>query len=265
MQSMKLSKPISASLVAVLALCHFSMAQAQERTLITLFGDSITYGYSSFGSNRGNGATDVGAPDRDLNQLLNGSGRPSTVANWGIGGSPTGPSGDPGLVADSNGLDRVSSNLATTLSLYPNHASRRFNVIMYGFNDRSWGIPSSTTGFNIEQIALRSISRGFVPIIGTIAPCKCSNTSLPTQNSAITSRYNAMRNQGREVYLVDQYNLLRGDIDNLLIGDGIHPNADGYQRIAQNWFNYALKDLIEANTSISAIVNFILEDDPPPP
>jgi len=253
----------SSSLVlALVFFCWFlapiSVAKADNSVpLVALFGDSITYGYARRG--RGDGRPDIGAPDRKLSALLNDSRRPSVVVNLGWGGTPTGPAGSPGLVAIGNGLERINRDLDSVSAAYPD-SSIKYIVILYGFNDRAWGIPNATTAFNVEQMILRAINRGYVPIVGSIAPCLCSNSTIASRNRLIESRVVSLRNRGNVVHYVDQYSLLLSDIGSLLIPDGVHPNDQGYQRIANNWFNLVLKNLIEKKQVIIPAIPLLLLD-----
>jgi len=231
-----------------------------DPALVTLFGDSITFGFIAPGV--GNGALNVGNPDIILSQLLNDSGRPSLVANHGWGGTPSGPAGTPGLVAIGNGLQRVASNLNSVKLAYPNH-SRRFVMILYGINDQGWGIPTSTTGFNVGQIGIQANFQGFSAVVGTITPCICGVSSLLSRNESIRANVAALQAQGRDIQLVDQYQLLINSYPQFLFSDGIHPMEEGQRQIATNWFNQSLAGRIPEipqSVVIAPILGLLLDD-----
>lgn len=254
------------SIICLICLVWTPTARSQnDKAVVTLFGDSVSVGYLTSrnpGTDFGNGRLSFGLPSTLLSNLLNSSGRPSVVANFGIGGSPSGPSGNPGLVGGGNGVSRINSNLDYIKRRYA--GSAYYLLIMYGTNDRAYGISPSTTGFNIGILIDRALSKGVTPVVSTIPPCSCrSQSEQNSVNNHIRSRTNTRISQGKRVYLVDNYAALLPQWASLN-GDGIHPNAAGYRIIAQNWFGQALSNLIRPNrVSIAPIINFLLDDDTP--
>ena len=222
----------------------FVQAQVEEPlTVVAVFGDSITVGENN--ENRrlrrvlGDGRTDLGlgvglvSPDMLVSELLNTSNRPSVVVNWGAGGSPSGPSLNPGLEAFTNGLERISSNLIQTKNEHVGDAY--YVLILYGTNDPNWSIDASTTGFNIVQMIDKARSAGYVPVIGSVPPLGLSQT----YNSRIRSAAST-----RSAPLVDIYAVFKGN-SGLFDPDGVHPTNTGYQLIAQKWFDDYLDGAIE--------------------
>ncbi len=251
----------------------FAQTQAEE-SIVVLFGDSITVGEnvtsyysdcgaSQFGSpeNRagrpraGRGRTDFCNPDRELEKILDESNRPSTVVNYGIGGSLTG-------LQSGNGLSRISSDLNQTRSSYPN-GKDYFVLILYGTNDVSFGISPGTIGFNVSRMIDRARDAGFTPVVGNLLPRSFLNV-VPA-NGAIQNFTNA-----RGAAFVNQYDNFQANGGNFVLHDDetiariperLHPNAEGYRVVAQHWFDAALQDFIEPVAPVVAPIIQLLFDD----
>ena len=182
---------------------------------ILTMGDSITKGwpyvvYDQYGTRRG-----VYQPD--LEQLLSDYGVPSHVYNWGVGGETT-----------PEGVNRIT----TVLKSRP----ANFILIMEGTNDVRNGISSSTTRTNIGIMIDKSLSWSVVPIMATIPPN--SEPTHPIFEDRIAYDYNPKLlslAQEKKVRLADQYKALRPEWP-ILNSDNIHPNLEGYKRVAQTWF-----------------------------
>lgn len=259
--------PLMFALTLVLALVAVPLPShaANGPNVVALFGDSITVGFNTTLRDRfANGTTTRGAPTTALTDILNRSGRRSVVVNWGIGGS----SSSPGPRGRSNsGISRIRSNLADTMNTHD--GSEYFVLIMYGANDQNSDISASTTGFNIGEMVRLARLEGFTPIASTITPN--SGFSVAPFNSRIRSAVNA-----RNAPLVDNFALFN-NIPNVFSnstyfdpegGVFLHPTNFGYELIAQNWFDNALRDMIPANNnSIASVISFLLNDEPsvPPP
>jgi len=254
---------IAAALSLSLVTLPLHSQAANDPNVVVLFGDSITVGFNTTLRDRfANGTTTRGVPTTALRDILNGSGRRSIVVNWGIGGS----SSSPGPRGRSNsGTSRIRSNLAQTMNTHD--GSAYYVLIMYGANDRNSDIGPSTTGFNIGEMVRLSRLEGFIPIASTITPN--SGFSVVSFNSRIRSAVNS-----RNAPLVDNFALF-DNIPNLFSnstyfdpeqGFFIHPTNFGYELIAQNWFDNALRDLIPASGgAIAGVISFLLADEEPAP
>ncbi len=269
-------------LLFALAQSLTSAAQAEKLpAVVALFGDSITVGYLPPGSpdkpggfldRFANGTTERGDPTKMLIAHL-GNGvpeRPAIVTNWGIGGTASGP-GDNG--ASYHGLGRINSALATAKSTH--EGSQYLVLILYGSNDFGVGIDTATTRNNIEAMIEIARSRGFTPIIGNLIPR--SDYNLGSYNSAIASAAS-----NKNAPLVDHYSSFINfpNYSNVLLHleesvtkPGVfirlHPRVQGYQVIADNWFNTQLKNLVATaippTPYLGAISLLLLDDAPPPP
>ncbi|MEM7361211.1 MAG: SGNH/GDSL hydrolase family protein [Pseudomonadota bacterium] len=254
--------------ITVMALCVSISAHGASPTVIALFGDSISYGYinsSNPGGRVGNGVLNLGLPSTLLSDLLNSSGRESQVANLGYGGSPSGPSFN-NNVGVGNGVDRINSDLDFVKNTYPGKAY--YVLIMYGTNDHGYGISPSTTQFNYKLMIDRALAKGVNVVASTVPPCTgiCSKSpsELIAVNNNIRSAISSRMTPGKNVYMVDNNVELAPNWGSWTV-DGIHPNPTGYGIIAQNWFDNALKNLINPNISMSIVINYLLDDETEPP
>jgi len=66
-----------------------------------------------------------------------------------------------------------------------------------------------------------------------------SYADVKSYNSQIAGIVQNKANQGKPVYLVDMYSSLTTND----LGDGVHPNANGYNKMADVWFNAIKADL----------------------
>lgn len=227
--------------------CQLAWAQ-QEPNVVMMFGDSITTGYPIINANTTSPiGISQGPSVEKLESLLDSSGRPTDVLNWGSGGT-----------SSTQGLDRITNNINSVKSSHSG-ADAYFILIMYGTNDIGQGISSSTTGFNTRAMIDNARARGVVPIIGNLTPR--ADRDVTAHNSAIVSAANA-----RNARLVDfnsAFNNYSPNFQALMNYEGglyLHPNQTGYDFIATLWFQNGLKDLIEGGVSLSPIYMLLLDD-----
>lgn len=224
-----------------------SQAMAQQRSVIVMFGDSITVGYNSTRQIRnGDGSTTLGGPRQFLSDRLNNSDerRPSTVVNWGEGGTNT-----------ARGLQRISNNLGTTRTAYPD--DRCFVLLNYGTNDFGFGLDASTTVFNTREMIRRIRSAGCTPIVGNLTPRSDRDLArLSRAVGSIAASENALVVDHFSVFsqkpLVYNFELERSSRTGEFLR--LHPNEAGYQLLVSNWFNRALSGLIAPIESPLVIV-----------
>ena len=234
-----------------------NVGAAEPDTLVVLFGDSITAGVNDgFINGIGGGATEFSASDMNLRQILKKSRRPSIVVNWGHGGTTSGPS-----TTANDGISRIQKNLLSSKDEFS--ATQKIVLIMYGTNDVSHGLSSTDTFWFIRAMIERARSSGigFTPVVATIPPRQGEDV-LP-RNTKIRD---AAVNKG--IPLVDIYQAITnagGSIDaaqNTLLDDGVHPSPEGYQVIAQSWFDTFLAAAIEQQPlSIAPVISLLLDQD----
>jgi len=201
--------------IALLALsCFPGTSQAAS---IICFGDSITFGY---------GSTTGGYPPK-LGQLLQEHGKPAQLINLGIPGERS-----------PEGATRLAEILKAS------HAD--IMLIMEGTNDVRKGLSVSTTQRSLDDIIKQAKEAGIVPIVATLTPSNQGRS--PT---LIPDRWNPMIKSlaaENKVLLSDHYEKIQKDWTNST-ADGIHPNDNGYTRIAQIWYD-TIADLIVSDGSV---------------
>ncbi len=186
--------------------------------IVLCFGDSITQGVPYI-NEHGNGRR-IGGYEPKLENLLNAASRPSVVLNYGVGGERT-----------TQGVNRIDGVLSS-------NNSANFIQIMEGTNDIGSGISFGTTLFNLGVMIDKSHAHGIEPIIATLTP-----DTRPDQGANklwnIINVYNpAIINLAgaKNISLSDQYMAMAGNWG-ALTADSLHPNDQGYQVMAQTWFN----------------------------
>ena len=224
----------------VMAACPGPLSLAEnelDQTVVVLFGDSITVGYNdNYPVANGSGTITKGCPTIFLHQILDEvPKRSNVVSNWGVGGSNTG-----------EGASRIISDLNFTANAYP--AKAYYVLILYGTNDQSFGISTSTTGFNIRVMIQRARLVGYEPIVGTLTP--------RTDRDVVPYNIKIIANANLEsAFIVDHYARFTSDPNwpNTLMDSTepankkLHPSDAGYLVIAETWFNERLEDIIESD------------------
>jgi lysophospholipase L1-like esterase len=185
---------------------------------ILTFGDSITKGWPYIPNDPYGKRVGVWQPM--LEQLLYDYGIRSYVYNWGVGGETT-----------PEGVNRIATVLASR--------SADYILIMEGTNDVLNGISSSTTQYDIGVMIDRSLGRGVTPILGTIPPNFYQGKT--SYNDLVEGVYNPKLldiASLKHVRVADQYTVLRPEwlTYPLHSGDYLHPNIEGYSRIANTWY-----------------------------
>lgn len=202
--------PVSSRVVALLIRKFFRISEneayaAATANVYTAFGDSITLGYpySGYGV--------------FLQAKLIGQYGPSTVINRGVGGEHT-----------DEGLGRLSGVL--------NSDNPEFVLIMEGTNDIGHNRSIESIAFNLGSMIDRATGFGVKPIISTVTP------RLDDYNGGVEELNNLIRGMAGEkkIPLADNYAKIISQptpvFDSLYI-DHLHFNDDGYELIAQAWFD----------------------------
>jgi lysophospholipase L1-like esterase len=193
-------------------------AAGRDENAYTAFGDEITYGWIDSGP-----AVDLGYVPR-LETLLTERFGPSSLANEGVPGETT-----------VNGLGRISDVLARNAG--------RYLLLLEGNNDvilPDLSIDAQT--FNIEQMVLRCVGAGVLPVLATIIPRNDVYWADPFFRERIDDLNTEVRRIALNLKLpfVDMFNTFLDfpEADGgwpSLLSDPAHPNERGYEVMARAW------------------------------
>lgn len=214
MRLINLDKMVWAVFIGIQVLLFYQPVEAAD---IAAFGDSITIG---IGSESG------GYPPK-LSTLLDASNiGEHTVDNHGKAGEAT---------AWGNG--RIHSVLESK--------DYDFILILEGTNDIYFGLSLESTKYYLGAMINKSkIHYGVSPLIGNLLPD--TRPYPPANQKNIETTYNpTIKNIASDsnIPLVDLYSAVENDWENLS-NDQLHPNDNGYQVVAQAWYESVISLLI---------------------
>jgi lysophospholipase L1-like esterase len=190
----------------------------RDENAYTAFGDEITYGWIDNGP-----AVELGYVPR-LETLLAERFGPSAVANEGVPGETT-----------VNGLGRMSDVLARNAG--------RYLLLMEGTNDVvTPDLSLDTSAFNLEQMVLKCVDTGVLPVLATIIP----RNDIYWADAFFRKRIQDFNEEVGRIALnlklpfVDMFNTFLDfpEADGgwpSLLSDPAHPNELGYEVIARTW------------------------------
>lgn len=145
----------------------------------------------------------------------------------------------------------------STLTRFTNLvASRAYDValIMEGANDILGGTGGNPAGIppaiaNFRRMIADARSRGVRVFLATIPPANPAGARGLTRYQAVPMLNAEIRALAvaEGVQLVDVFDAFNGDFS-LLSVDGLHPNAEGFARIASKFYDVIRQDLEEART-----------------
>ncbi len=175
------------------------------RPVVLCFGDSITAGY---GLEAGQTYPDI------LQKLLDSKGYAYRVVNAGISGDTT-----------QGGVDRLND----ALKLEP-----RVTLLELGGNDGLRGIPLVRSRDNLMQIAARMTARGSkVVVLGITLPRNYGGDYI-REFEAMYKGLAKNQNYPFMPFVLEGVYGVKGMMQN----DGIHPTAQGAEKIASNVLKY---------------------------
>ncbi|MES4902959.1 MULTISPECIES: SGNH/GDSL hydrolase family protein [unclassified Streptomyces] len=184
-------------------------------------GDSITDGYNVPGGYR-----------IDLWQKFVAGGR-----NVDFVGSM---SNGPGNLGDRNHeghsgwtIGQIDSNVVNWLRTY----TPRTVLLHIGTNDMYGSDPAGAPGrLSTLLDHITATSPNTEVFVATIVPISFADSTVRTFNAAIPGIVQSKVNAGKRVHLVDMYRALT----TADLADGVHPNAGGYSKMANVWYNALL-------------------------
>jgi len=133
-------------------------------------------------------------------------------------------------------IDQISNNINYWMDTY----KPQIVLLHIGTNDISQKYDLNNApnrlGDLIDKICAKLPANGKL-YVATIIPI--SYADVRTYNSQVAAVVQNKANQGKPVYLVDMYSALT--LSDL--ADGVHPNANGYNKMGDVWFNAIKGDL----------------------
>lgn len=200
------------------------------------FGDSITLGVLA--------RTYI--PDRGyiprLERLLESRFGKARVLNRGVPGEQT-----------WEGLARMAGVLEQDRG--------QFLLLMEGNNDMISRVPSETAAFNIEEMVKICLAQGVYPLTATIIPRSDFHWNLVAPNTFSLNELIEAIPLFYDLPLTDQFAVFFNEPGGFqsLFSDGAHPNEQGYQKMAQAWFDTISRlPWPPINISVERAVNQIL-------
>ena len=200
-----------------------------EAIRIATIGDSITNGWPYFKYPPGNGARWGGFQPKLESKLVN-AGHDAVVLNYGWSGESTFPEAP----EYSGGRDRLAGVLAAS--------SPHYVLLQYGTNDLDYVnhppvYAASQIVANLSDMVDAVRQAGATPILSTLTPDINTPKDIAGTNQAIKALA-----KSKNVILADMYAAVTANW-NALTSDGLHPNQEGYQALADVWFDVLLKQL----------------------
>ena len=235
-------------------------AMAKSISMIA-FGDSITAGMSrnaigeiscptgvdsepeKYGSTGrivcfGNGNANVGGYQPPLISLLDSVGYSLTIYNYGSSGIHT---------------DEMIGELSIALNA---HTDIDYVLIMGGANDAFVPVSTSTVRHNLELMVDVVLSKGFIPVLGTITPNK-GTSSLDFRVNAYSAAIIGLAND-RNILLADPNGSMINNWNAFHSGDKLHLNSTGNDQIASDWH---LALMLDPVLNPAPIIYLLLFDD----
>jgi lysophospholipase L1-like esterase len=196
----------------------------QAAPKVATVGDSITQGVPIYNS-KGNGCTNCGGYQPGLKALLDAKNNESnTVYNYGIAGetSDAGAARIPGIISNKN----------------PDYV-----LYMEGTNDLLDYSPSTVAG-RVEMAVNNILAQDKTAVVGTLIPDlkfapKPDKKGIPETNGYIRSMVAQKQAANKKVYLAELHDdgYWGWGSSPTMSSDGTHPNAAGYQQMAEIWFS----------------------------
>jgi lysophospholipase L1-like esterase len=199
------------------------------------FGDSITQGFNVAGGYRAPLFHLALEADRDITFV--GSANDYSVPTVDNVTFPRNHEGHGGFTIEGN--NGISQFVNSSLQNFGPHIV----TLMIGTNDingnNNVADAPNRLGRLIDSIFTRNAN--ILVVLAQIVPTRSdgTNNTIRTYNSAMPGLVSTRVAQGRHIILVDMYGAFTMDANykNSLLGDNLHPNQAGYNRMAEVWFD----------------------------
>jgi lysophospholipase L1-like esterase len=203
------------------------------------FGDSITEGYPVSGGYRtglfrlaradDHSITFVGSANNNGPSMLDGV--PFPTNHEGHGGYTI--EDDP-----SRGANGIARFVTPSMSSYAPHII----TLMIGTNDINGNFDLADAPNRLGALldSIYAADADVLVVLAQIVPTRNDGTNqkVSTYNAAIPTLVSERTAQGRHLILVDMYSAFTRDSNykTALLGDDLHPNQAGYDRMAATWY-----------------------------
>jgi lysophospholipase L1-like esterase len=199
------------------------------------FGDSITQGFNVAGGYR---APLFGlALDADRELTFVGSANDYSVPTVDGVTFPRNHEGHGGFTIEGN--NGISQFVNTSIPNYTPHII----TLMIGTNDINGNnnVPDAPNRLGRLLDSIFTRDPDILVVLAQIVPTRTdgTNNTIRTYNATMPGLVSTRVGQGRHIVLVDMYGAFTMDSNykNSLLGDNLHPNQAGYDRMAEVWFD----------------------------
>lgn len=129
-------------------------------------------------------------------------------------------------------IDQIDANIVNWLRT----STPRTILLHIGTNDMIQNPANAATRLAALLDRILAAAPNAELFVATIIPLSGRDATVRSFNTGVVSAVQARANAGRRVHLVDMFNALTlADL-----ADGVHPNANGYNKMAAVWYNALL-------------------------
>ncbi len=184
-------------------------------------GDSITYGVGFSGGYR-----------VELFRKALAAGKNITF----LGSQANGPGEVDGVAFPRNNEGHSGWTISQIAGIVPSPAldgQPDIILLMIGTNDISWGNPANAPDRLADLLdEIIAFDSDTLLVVAQITPLSFSNAGVEAYNAAFPAIVDGLAATGAHVMLVDMYT----GFSTTMLGDGVHPNEQGYAFMADVWF-----------------------------